>query len=108
VVLLDIKGAYPSVPHLMLATLVRDKVNPLLADMLTVLLALSRVVTIGDPAETMVETYRGLTQQDLKAITLFSLYIDPLLYELDPAGTMDHVMAFADDVTLTPRNECHL
>jgi hypothetical protein len=108
VALLDIKGAYPSVPRHILVTLVRDKVDPLLADMLTVLLAPTRVVTIGDPTETVVETYRGLTQGDLKATTLFSLYIDPLLYELDPAGTMDHVVAFADDVTLTPHNECHL
>jgi hypothetical protein len=33
---------------------------------------------------------------------LFSLYIDPLLCELDPAGTMDHIVAFVDDVNPTP------
>jgi hypothetical protein len=56
VALLDIEGAYPSMPRQMLVTLVRDNVDPLLADMLMVLLAPTRVLTVGDPAATVMET----------------------------------------------------
>jgi hypothetical protein len=43
-------------PRQMLVTLVRDNVDPLLADMLMVLLAPTRVLTVGDPAATVMET----------------------------------------------------
>ncbi len=106
--LLDLKQAYPSVPRQELIQLVRDRVNPTLADMLTVLLAPTIVETIGDPGLATATTYRGLTQGDLKATTLFNLYIDPLLEKLDPDETMSSTIAFADDVTLVPYDNVHL
>jgi hypothetical protein len=64
-----------------------------LADMLTMLLAPTRVITIGDPNATVSITQRGLTQGDLKATALFSLFIDPLQEELDPHASMSGVVA---------------
>jgi Reverse transcriptase (RNA-dependent DNA polymerase) len=106
--LLGLKQAYPSVPRQELIQLVRERVNPTLADVLTVLLAPTIVETIGDPGFTTATTYRGLTQGDLKATTLFNLYIDPRLEQLDPDETMNTAIAFADDVTLVPRDKVHL
>jgi hypothetical protein len=108
VALLDIKGAYPSIPRQELIAMVRERIDPNLAKMLTVLLSPTRVVVLGDPMQSVAITQRGLTQGDLKATTLFSLFVDPLLESLDPDDRMSEVVAFADDITLTPRNELHL
>jgi Reverse transcriptase (RNA-dependent DNA polymerase)/Endonuclease-reverse transcriptase len=106
--LLDIKGAYPSVPRQELVAMVRERIDPNLANMLTVLLSPTCVIVLGDPTQSVAITQRGLTQGDLKATTLFSLFIDPLLETLDPDACMSEVVAFADDITLTPRNDLHL
>jgi Reverse transcriptase (RNA-dependent DNA polymerase) len=103
-VLLDIKGAYPSVPRRDLFELVRVRVDSELANMLSILLALTRMITIGDPASNVSVTQRGLTQGDLKAPALFNLFLDPLLEGLDPEQNMEEVVAYADDITITPRN----
>jgi Reverse transcriptase (RNA-dependent DNA polymerase)/Endonuclease-reverse transcriptase len=106
--LLDIKSAYPSVPRQEIIDMVRERIDPNLARMLTVLLSPTRMVVLGDPMQSVAITQRGLTQGDLKATTLFSLFLDPLLESLDPDARMSEVVAFADDITLTPRNELHL
>jgi hypothetical protein len=55
------------------------RVDPELANLLSILLAPTRVITIGDPAVNVSVTQRGLTQDDLMAPALFSLFLDPLL-----------------------------
>jgi hypothetical protein len=107
-VLLDVKGAYPSVPRRDLVELVRVRVESELANMLSILLAPNRVITIGDPASNVSVTQRGLKQGDLKAPAPFNLFLDPLLEGLEPEQTMEEVVAYADDVTLTPRNSTQL
>ena len=76
--------------------------------MLTVLISPTRVIVFGDPAQTVAITQRGITQGDLKATTLFSLFVDPLLELLDPDARMSDVITFADDFSLKHRNELHL
>jgi Reverse transcriptase (RNA-dependent DNA polymerase) len=102
IALLDLQGTYPSVPRQELINLVRERVAPHLANMLTVLLAPTRVLVIGDPLGTIAITQRSLTQGDLKATTLFSLFLDPLLEELDPNASMFNVKTFSDGVSSSP------
>jgi hypothetical protein len=59
IALLDPKGAYPSVPRKI--DLMREHVDPELADVLTIMLAPTRVIAIGDPHATVDYTHRGLT-----------------------------------------------
>jgi hypothetical protein len=72
--LLDLKQAYPMVPRQEPIQVVRERVNPTLAYMPTVHLARTIVETMGDPGFTAATTYRGLTQGDLKATTLATLF----------------------------------
>lgn len=63
---------------------------------------------IGDPNEKKFLLHNGTTQGKRDATGLWSMYIDPLLYILDPHQTGMVVTASADDVTLHPGSEQEL
>jgi Reverse transcriptase (RNA-dependent DNA polymerase) len=98
--LLDLRQAYDSVPRRALIALLEARFGTTVASMAGILSSPTTIMTAGDTSGTSGIIGRGVTQGDPKAPTMFNVFLDSLLSLLDPHGTGDQVVAFADDISL--------
>jgi len=103
VAVLDIKGAFPSVPRDRLMNVIRKRLTPTLAKMISHFLKPTQVRTLGDPTGRTAKMYTGVPEGGSISPFLFNLYIDPLANELLRVGiriSLFGVIIYADDIIL--------
>lgn len=103
VAVLDIKGAFPSVPRDRLMNVIRQRLSPTLAKMISHFLKPTQVSTVGDPTGKTAIMYTGVPEGGAISPFLFNLYIDPLAGALLRVGiriSLFGVIVYADDIIL--------
>jgi len=103
VAVLDIKGAFPSVPRDKLMEVVRKRLPPSLAKMITHFLKPTKICTLGDTTGRIEKMYTGVPEGGSISPFLFNLYIDPLANDLLRVGiriSLFGVIIYADDIIL--------
>jgi len=106
IAVLDIKGAFPSVPRHRLMKKLRERLNANTCDMLTHMLSPDIIETLGDPNHVQRPLTTGVPEGGAISPTLFNIYIDSLIQRLERAPNVDTCLAcivYADDIMLLAR-----
>jgi len=110
VAILDLKGAYGSIPRHRLIDLIDQRIPPNLAAMATAFLTEETCYTIGNPENT-VSIRRGVPEGSPLSPTLFNLVMDTLSAQIqqeNPDPTIIPNIMFADDVNLMAIQSKHM
>jgi len=87
IAVLDIKGAFPSVPRPRLLQCIRSRLNTNTAAMTTLFLTPDRIQTAGDPTRCIKMLTTGVPEGGAISPTLFNLHIDTLILALENVPT---------------------
>jgi len=102
VAILDLKGAYGSIPRHRLLELIDQRIPPNLAAMITAFLTEEECYTIGNP-EFSVNIRRGVPEGSPLSPSLFNLVMDTLANQIQRESPDPNIVPnimFADDVNL--------
>jgi len=103
IAVLDIKGAFPSVPRDRLMAVVRHRLPMPLAKMISHFLKPTQICTIGDTTGRTAIMFTGVPEGGSISPFLFNLYIDPLAKDLLRVGiriSLFGCIFYADDIIL--------
>jgi len=103
IAVLDIKGAFSSVPRPRLLQRLRNRLQPNLAAMITHFLTPDRIRTLGDDDETCRTLSTGVPEGGAISPTLFNIYIDSLIHQIENAPestSLYPAIVYADDIML--------
>lgn len=82
IAVLDLKGAYPSVPRGKLMKVLEKRLPQTITDMISVLLTPDKVETVGDDRQIRRQLAMGVPEGSPLSPTMFNLYADTLAYLL--------------------------